>query len=101
MANENFGNGNKDQQSGGQSGQQQNGDQLYRDDDQQMGSAQDRQGSEMFGQQGDQGDSLIEGNEIMSDERENGQAGMGTMGQGGMGTSREHRSDEDFGENGE
>ena len=52
-----------------------------------MDPAQDRQGGQMFAQQGDQGDTLIEGNETASDEAENGQAGMGTMGQGGMGTS--------------
>ena len=90
MANDNSGSSPMDpqsaveatQESGGQSGQRQDGGQ-------------------MFAQQGDAGDSLVEGNETASDESENGQSPMGTMGQGGSGASREAPADDAFGKNGE
>jgi len=55
----------------------------------------------MFAQEGDAGDSLIEGNETAADEFDNGQGVMGTMGLGGSGASGEAPADDAFGKNGE
>jgi len=90
MANDNAGNSGTDQQSAAQTVEQSGG---------QSGQRQD--GSQMFAQQRDAGDRLVEGDATASDEAENGQPVMGTMGQGGKGASDDAQADDAFGKNGE
>jgi len=81
-------------QAGQQLDQQRDGDQMARDQQtDEQGSAGEQSG-QMFNRQGDQGDDLItnsaSGSRNRDDSKANagsGQEGMGTMGQGGLGTN--------------